>query len=75
MGLPELIVTVRYESYSSIKVKSTNTLVKSKVALAWGGHSYPLPNLRGLNRECQIAESGRVGASFVSLEPLKDTMN
>ena len=32
MGLPELIVTVRCESYSSIKVKSTNTFVKSKVA-------------------------------------------
>ena len=32
MGLPELIVTVRYESYSSIKVKSTNTLVKSRAA-------------------------------------------
>ena len=48
--LPELISTVRCESYSSIKVKSLDTFIKRRTVLSWRGRSYPPPNLRDLNR-------------------------
>ena len=70
MGLPELISTVRCESYSSLKVKSLDTFIKRRTVPTWRGRSYPPPDLRDLNRVCQVTESGRVGASFVFLEPL-----
>ena len=67
MGLPEIIVD------GSPKVKSASNLIKSRIALAWTGRSYPPPNLRGLNHACKVSECGRVGASLVFPEPLKDT--